>query len=108
MSIRATFTTMAQSSPATIAEDAGRTGGYRYRGDPKWYPGRGREDSTGPGERQPANVKAMASRRERIARYCQLRDEGKTREEARAAVEVGRSAARAYEAEYQARRDGQP
>lgn len=114
MSIKVSYSTMGQASPATVADDAGRTGGYRYRKDPtrtpdcpEYIPLAERDPSTTDedGDLHPANAKAMASRKERVARYCELRDEGIPKAEAAAEVQVGRTAAKVYEGEYQARKE---
>lgn len=66
MTIKATAITSGQSSPATLAEDAGHTSGYRWRGIPGWQPGQGQED------RRPV-VSAERShqrRQERIAAFA--------------------------------------
>ena len=100
--IRAAFTTIGQSSPASVIEDAEGTG-YRWRKIPGWTPNdpRCREPGRG-GAALPQNVKATSAKQRRITRYCELRLAGKTRTEAASDpdVLVGDSTSKAYEAEF--------
>ena len=106
-----TFTTMGQSSPASVAEDARDAaegdGYYRWRKTPGWTPGCDRE--AGDGQPHQPNAKAIASRAERIDKYCELRAADKDMKDAdsRKAAErllgIGRSAGKDYEREYQRR-----
>lgn len=63
--VKVAFSTMGASSPASVAEDAGRSNGYRWHGIPGWKPGRDPETlaaaSTTEANRQ--------RRRERVARF---------------------------------------
>ena len=99
MTIRAIFSTMGKASPSTVADDAGRVGGYRWRGIPDWTPGderfRGMDDGL-----HPANAKAMAARKERLARYARLRLDGKEPAEAAELTGLSASAGREYEREF--------
>ena len=95
---RADAITMGRSSPASVALDAGRTRGYRYRGDPLWEPGRDREPEDGQ-QHQP-NAKAIAGRANRIDKFCELLDGGKDRKEAEKFLGIGRSAGKDYHNEY--------
>ena len=106
--IKVTASTMGVSTPATVSQDAGSVG-YRYRGDPEWRPGRDREDDAGTPYRPAA--KKTAARAERLARYCALRLDGKTKAEAGDLLGVHESTSRQYEREFrdrqrEERRDG--
>ena len=96
MTYKVTASTMGVSSPASVA--AG-TGYYRYRGNQPEPPPRS--------EPLPQNIKATAGKRERFARYCALRLDGKSRAEAAQEIGVHISTARYYEADFQEWQDGE-
>ena len=98
--IKVTASTMGVSTPATVSQDAGR-GGYRYRGDPEWRPGRDREDDAGTPYRPAA--RRTAARAERLSRYCAARLDGKDRAGAAELAGISESTSRQYEQEFQDR-----
>ena len=90
--IRATFTTMGQSSPASL----GLGKPYRYNGDKPHVP-------PAPAEVRPADATRMRTRAERIAEYGRLQtEEGLSPEEAAERVGAfGRTTRRVYELAFQ-------
>ena len=88
MSIRPTFTTIGQSSPASV----GSGGWYRYNGDKP-------EKKRPPSDPLPQNVKATTAKQKRFAEYTRLRLEGKSKDEAAAEIGVAASTAAYYERE---------
>ena len=98
--IKVAFSTMGQSSPATVAEDAGRNAGYRWRGIPGWQPGFDPDADT-----TPSQDSHRQGRLERIAKfekhYGLLRRDGWSKRPAilEAGRRVGVGEATAYEYE---------
>ena len=108
--IKVTASTMGVSTPATVSEDAG-TGYYHFKRDPSWKPGDPRYREGEPGTPYRPAAKKTAARAERLARYCALRLEGKTKAEAGDLLGVHESTSRQYEREFrdrqrEERRDG--
>lgn len=115
MSIKPVSTTSGQSSPSTVAEDAGRTGGYKYRKDPDWVPGHPRYREPRPDAGPlPQNVKATTARQKRLAEFGRLLTEEKlTAKQAAERMQISASTAGYYvrelqELKEQQRREGQP
>ena len=95
--IRSTFTTMGQSSPASVAEG---TGYYTYNGDQPLK-------KEAPAEPSPQNAKASAGRAARLAEYARLRLKEKlTKQEAARQIGICISTAHAYEREIQEQQRG--
>ena len=93
MSIRPTFTTMGQSSPASVSDDAGG-GYYKYRGDKPLKKGAPAEPST-------QNARAMKGRAARLAEFRRLRRAEKlTKEQAAERLGISRSTMQVYEREF--------
>lgn len=97
MSIKPVSTTMGVSTPATLAEG---THDYTYRGKKPYL---GPDNS----RQLTQNAEGLAARRKRIAEYCELRSEGKSRTEAGAGIGICDSTSKAYEAVFQDRQRGE-
>lgn len=107
MTIRPVYSTMGQQSPATVADDAGRTGGYLYKKDPQrtpdhpdYVPLADREPERA--EPLPQNKAASAEKQRKFAEYTRLRLAGVPKAEAAAQVGIKPSTARDYEGEFKA------
>jgi hypothetical protein len=101
VSIRPTFTTMGQSTPASVAEG---TGYYRYRGKQP-------HQESPPSSPLPQDVKATTAKQMRIAEFGRLlTEENLTREQAAERLGISRSTARYYENDLkdQQRREAAP
>jgi hypothetical protein len=101
MSIRPTYSTMGQSTPASVAEG---TGYYRYNGDQPYV-------KAAPAGTLPQNAKAITAKQRRIAEFGRLLTEEKlTREQAAERLGISRSTARYYENDLkdQQRREAAP
>ncbi len=98
MTFKVISSTMGRSTPSTVAEDAGRDSGYRWRKIPGWTPGDRRYRDSG-GDPPPHNTKAVSAKQQRMARYAECRADGMTREQAAEQVEIGLDTARTYERE---------
>lgn len=108
MSVRAVFTTMGRSTPATVSVDAdngedGEDGYYRWRKTPGWVPNdpRFREPGRG-GEPLPQNRSATAAKRARIAEYTRRRLAGESKEQAAAGIGISASTMGYYERAFKA------
>jgi len=88
--IRADAITMGKSSRASLG--SGRF--YRYNGDQPYV-------KPVPAEPLPQNVKTIAGKQARIAKYIRLRQDGADKYEAAAQLGVGRSTRRVYERHFE-------
>jgi hypothetical protein len=113
VTIKPVYSTMGQSSPATVKEDAG-TGYYKYRGDKRW-PENSKEYQNPP--LQPPSDGALAGAQERarqnsagkagrIAEFAGYLADGCTVERAAELVGVTLKTARGYEQELKERQQG--
>ncbi len=91
---------------STIGVSVPSGGGYRWRKIPGWRPGDIRYREPGRGDSLPRNAKAASARQKRLARYCELRMEGKSRTVAAAAIPVCDSTSKAYETAFRDRQRG--
>ena len=96
--IRVISSTMGVSSPASVAVG---TGYYVYKGDQPYIP-------PAPAKPLPQNVKTIAGKQARIAKYIRLRLDGADKYEAAAQLGVGRSTRRVYERHFRAAARGGP
>ena len=104
MSIKPAYTTMGQSTPATVSDDAADAGAgfYRYKKDRTWKPNDPRypKGDERPAEPSPQNVKAIAGRAARLAEFRRMRLDGVSKEDAAAALGISRSTMQDYEREF--------
>jgi len=110
--IRVSYSTMGQSSPATVRDDAGdgEGGYYHYKRDPDWFPNDPRyypERAEAPDELHPANAKAMAGRKERLAEFAGYLDQGLTAQQAGKLIGIAPKTAKAYERELKDQQRGE-
>ena len=111
MSIKPTFTTMGQSSPATVSEDTEGGSGYHYKRDRSWTPNDPRyypDRAEPPRDPLPQNVKATTAKQKRFAEFTRLRLEGASKEEAGAAIGVSASTANYYNRDFLAQHPQEP
>ena len=103
--IRATYTTMGQSSPATVRDDAddGEDSYYRWRKIPGWVPNdpRCRKGAAPPPVVHPANATRATGRAARKAEYARLQlEEHLTKEQAAERLGICHSTMQTYQREF--------